>query len=82
MNSLLKKGWYYLPKIITKEEAKSDRRKIGFKSKQRHTFIHKPLTLKFCRDYIYKHYNGFSRPRLEADDVLGILGTSNTIKGN
>ena len=42
----------------------------------------KPLTLKFCRDYIYKHYNGFSRPRLEADDVLGILVTSNTIKGN
>ena len=42
----------------------------------------KPLTLKFCRDYIYKKFNGFIRPRLEADDILGILATADIIKGN
>ena len=42
----------------------------------------KPLTLSFCREYISKNYNGFIRPRLEADDILGILATSNIIKGN
>ncbi len=42
----------------------------------------KPLTLGFCREYISKNYNGFVRPRLEADDILGILATSNIIKGN
>jgi len=41
----------------------------------------KPLTLKFCKDYIYKHYNGYSKPNLEADDILGILGTTDIIKG-
>tara|TARA_B100001059_G_scaffold156962_1_gene156501 strand:- start:13893 stop:14648 length:756 start_codon:yes stop_codon:yes gene_type:complete len=42
----------------------------------------KPLTLSFCRDYISKNYNGYVRPRLEADDILGILATSKIIKGN
>lgn len=42
----------------------------------------KPLTLSFCREYIMKNYNGFIRPRLEADDILGILATSDVIKGN
>lgn len=42
----------------------------------------KPITLKFCRDYIYKKFNGYVRPRLEADDILGILGTADVIKGN
>ncbi len=42
----------------------------------------KPLTLSFCREYISKNYNGYVRPRLEADDILGILATSKIIKGN
>ncbi len=33
----------------------------------------KPLTLKFCKDYIYKNYNGYSKPNLEADGVEVIL---------
>lgn len=41
----------------------------------------KPLTLKFCRDYITKKYVTYVKPNLEADDVLGILGTSNLIEG-
>jgi DNA polymerase I len=44
--------------------------------------VRKPITLKFCREYIFKKYNGFQRPQLEADDVIGILATSNIIKGN
>jgi len=42
----------------------------------------KPLTLKFCKDYIYKNYNGYSKPKLEADDVLGILATTKILPGN
>jgi len=41
----------------------------------------KPLTLKFCKDYIYKNYNGYSKPNLEADDIIGILATSDIING-
>lgn len=41
----------------------------------------KPLTLKFCRDYIAKKFKTYIKPKLEADDVLGILGTSKIIKG-
>jgi len=41
----------------------------------------KPLTLKFCRDYISKKFKTYVKPTLEADDVLGILGTSKLIKG-
>ena len=51
--------------------------------KANRTAQRKPLTLKFCKDYIFKKYNGMSRPRIEADDILGILATSQKIvKGN
>jgi len=41
----------------------------------------KPITLKFCKDYIFKNYNGYKKPDLEADDIIGILATSNIVKG-
>jgi DNA polymerase I len=42
----------------------------------------KPLTLKFCKDYIFENYNGFKKPNLEADDIIGILATTDIIKGS
>ena len=51
--------------------------------KANRTSQRKPLTLKFCKEYIFKKYNGMTRPRIEADDILGILATSQRIvKGN
>ena len=37
----------------------------------------KPMLLKFARDYMIDKYNTIIYKNLEADDVLGILGTSN-----
>jgi len=41
----------------------------------------KPLTLKYCKEYMKKNFKIYVKPTLEADDVLGILGTSKIIKG-
>lgn len=57
------------------------RKKILPTYKENREGTRKPITLKFCREYITKKYNGFQRPDLEADDCLGILATSNVVKG-
>jgi len=41
--------------------------------------VRKPLLLKPLRDYITNVYSVFVRPALEADDILGILGTHPTL---
>lgn len=41
----------------------------------------KPLLLKFLKEYIAQEYTTYIRPRLEADDVLGILSTWPKLKG-
>ena len=38
--------------------------------------IRKPMLLNYARDYLRTHHNGESMRQLEADDVLGIYGTS------
>jgi len=43
--------------------------------------IKKPLLLNVFKDYLSNAYTGYKRPKLEADDVMGILSTSNIIKG-
>lgn len=59
------------------------RKKILSDYKANRTQQRKPITLKFCKDYIFKNYNGMVRPNIEADDILGILATSQKIvKGN
>jgi DNA polymerase-1 len=37
--------------------------------------IRKPMLLKFAKNYLAEHYNGRVEDRLEADDLLGILGS-------
>ena len=39
----------------------------------------KPILLNFMQDYVRENYETYERPTLEADDVLGILGTSMSI---
>ena len=45
----------------------------GYKAKR--TEIEKPELLQWAKDYMYREYRSFVRPRLEADDVMGILST-------
>jgi DNA polymerase-1 len=42
----------------------------------------KPLTFAPLREWVKKNYTIYEMPYLEADDVLGILATSNIIKGD
>lgn len=37
--------------------------------------VRKPMLLQYAKDYMYDEYNGAVWPNVEADDVLGILGT-------
>lgn len=41
----------------------------------------KPVYLADVKDYMRRTFECFERPTLEADDVMGILATSNVIKG-
>ena len=41
--------------------------------------VRKPMILKELKDYMKETYNTFIRPWLEADDVLGILATSDIL---
>ena len=36
----------------------------------------KPMLLKFAKDYLAEKYNGMVEDKLEADDLLGILGSA------
>lgn len=81
--------WFYTLKeetqcenlIVAFSDKNNFRKRILEDYKLNRTVKRKPLTLKFCRDYIIKKYKTYVKPNLEADDVLGILGTSNIIKG-
>ena len=67
--------------IVTFSDKENFRKKILEDYKANRKDQRKPLTLKFCREYITKKWKTYVKPTLEADDVLGILGTSNSIKG-
>jgi len=41
----------------------------------------KPLTFQPLREWVFKNYTTYEIPYLEADDVLGLLATSDIIKG-
>lgn len=38
--------------------------------------VHRPITYPFVREYLAEHYRTIQRPRLEGDDVMGILATT------
>lgn len=43
--------------------------------KQNRANVRRPMLLQVLREYVLEHYETFLRPTLEADDILGILGT-------
>ena len=44
--------------------------------------VRKPMILMELREYVTTRYKTYIKPCLEADDVLGILATTNVIKGD
>lgn len=44
--------------------------------------VQKPAMLSLMKQYLYEHYRSYIRPRLEADDVMGILATRPSLLGN
>ena len=52
------------------------RKEVAPYYKQNRKGIRKPMLLNFAKDYLAEKYNGLVEDRLEADDLLGILGSS------
>lgn len=47
--------------------------------KHKRTTVRRPSTLREVKDFYEKHYETYRRPRLEADDCMGILSTHRTL---
>jgi len=52
------------------------RKEVAPYYKENRTKVRKPMLLKFAKDYLFEKYNGKIEDVLEADDLLGILGSS------
>jgi len=63
--------------IVALSDKENYRKDIASYYKANRKDIRKPMLLPWARDYISSEYNTIIYRRLEADDVLGILGTSN-----
>lgn len=67
--------------LIAFSDAKNFRKEVLPTYKWNRKATRKPTILPELRDYCINTYPTRVIPRLEADDVLGILGTSRTLKG-
>lgn len=67
--------------LIAFSDAKNFRKEVLPTYKWNRKATRKPTILPELRDYCINAYPTRVIPRLEADDVLGILGTSRTLKG-
>ena len=63
--------------IVALSDTENFRKDVAPYYKANRTNVRKPMLLKWAREYIQTKYNTIIYRRLEADDVLGILGTSN-----
>lgn len=64
--------------VIALSDSENYRKEIAPYYKANRSGTRKPMLLSWVRDYIQKNYNTIIYRRLEADDVLGILGSSNS----
>lgn len=64
--------------IVTLSDKENYRKQVASYYKANRTKTRKPMLLQWAREYLQSKYNTIIYRRLEADDVLGILGTSNT----
>lgn len=67
--------------IALSDQAANWRKEIYPSYKLQRNKTRKPVLIKPLRDYLIATQNVFIRPTLEADDVLGILGTAQVIQG-
>ena len=63
--------------IIALSDTENYRKELAPYYKANRTNTRKPMLLKWAREYLMQQYNTIIYRRLEADDVLGILGTAN-----
>ena len=63
--------------IVALSDKENYRKKLAPYYKANRADVRKPMLLGWARDYISSKYNTIIYRGLEADDVLGILGTSN-----
>tara|TARA_R110000772_G_scaffold34376_3_gene83411 strand:- start:231 stop:944 length:714 start_codon:yes stop_codon:yes gene_type:complete len=63
--------------IVALSDKENYRKEVASYYKANRSNTRKPMLLSWSRDYIKEQYNTVIYRRLEADDVLGILGTSN-----
>ena len=79
--TLLKKDTQCENVVVAFSDKENYRKKLFTDYKANRSTQRKPLTLNYCKEYISHHFKTIIKPTLEADDVLGILGTGKTIKG-
>lgn len=68
--------------VIALTDSVNWRKSIMPTYKENRADTRKPILLGVLRQYLTEHYEVFQRPTLEGDDVLGILATSNVIRGD
>lgn len=52
------------------------RKEVSSSYKANRKNIRKPMLLNFAKDYLFQHWGGKMKDKLEADDVLGLYGTA------
>ena len=64
--------------IVALSDKKNYRKELAPYYKANRKTTRKPMLLQWAKEYLQSKYNTVMYRRLEADDVLGILGTANT----
>jgi len=64
--------------IVALSDSENYRKELAPYYKANRTNTRKPMLLRWAKEYLQSNYNTIIYRRLEADDVLGILGTANT----
>lgn len=62
--------------IVCLTDAVNFRKELNPEYKSNRQGVRKPELLQFVKDYLASEYVTFQRPRLEADDIMGILATT------
>jgi hypothetical protein len=61
--------------VTALSDASNFRKQVDPTYKANRKNIRRPMLLQYAKDYMYEKYNGVIWENLEADDVLGIMGT-------
>ena len=64
--------------VVALSDKENYRKKLAPYYKANRSNVRKPMLLNYAKEYMHQHYNTIIYKGLEADDVLGILGTANT----